>query len=149
VGVQGRLKMIEWSVAARQLLPAAGRRVTMSNSGRTPTTREILVGARRLVAEGWCQGVDARDERGARSAPWSRESRSWSVLGALVVSAGAGPDVAAHVSDAALGEAVAVLARATNAPSLQAWNDDPARMREDVLGAFDHALELVRADGER
>jgi hypothetical protein len=121
----------------------------MSDTGRTLTARDILARAQQLVAQGWCQSVDARDGRGARSAPWSRDARSWSVLGALVASAGVGPDVSAHLSDAALGQAVALLARAANVQSLQAWNDDPARTREDVLEAFDRALELVAADGDR
>src|SRR5437667_4681375 len=107
----------------------------MGGAGRTVTAKQILFGARELVHEGWCQGVDARDARGERCAPWNRDARTWSVLGALVASEGDDPDVRAHssASVAELGHAVSLLAEAADTSSLQVWNDAPGRTQEDVL----------------
>lgn len=118
----------------------------MRGAGRNVTAKEILVGARDLVRQGWCQGVDARDGRDERCAPWSRDARAWSVLGALVASEGEGPDVRAHSSAslAELGQAVALLAEAAGTRSLQAWNDEPERTRDDVIAAFERALARLR-----
>jgi len=118
----------------------------MGGAGRNVTAKQILFGARELVHEGWCQGVDARDARGQRCAPWNRDARTWSVLGALVASEGDEPDVRAHssASVAELGHAVALLAEAAGTRTLQAWNDEPARTRDEVLAAFDRALALLR-----
>jgi hypothetical protein len=127
---------------ATEILPAAEGLGNMGGAGRQVTAKEILVGARALVDQGWCQGVDARDAHGDRCAPWHREARAWSVLGALVASEGEEPDVRAHAaaSIAELGHAVALLADAAETSSLQAWNDAPGRTVEEVLGAFDRAL---------
>ena len=118
----------------------------MGGAGRYVTAKQILAGARELVYQGWCQGVDARDARGERCAPWHRDARSWSVLGALVASEGNDPDVRAHSSAAVaeLGQAVALLAEAAGIRTLQAWNDEPGRTRDEVLAAFDKALALLR-----
>ena len=49
-----------------------------------PGAEHILMRAHELVAYGWCQGADARDQRDGPVPPWSEEARSWSLLGALV-----------------------------------------------------------------
>ena len=116
----------------------------MKGAGRHMTTGEILLWARGRIAQGWCQGVDARDARGQRCSPWHSDARSWSMLGALVVSEAADDDVLGHASRGELGDAVALLAEAVGTSSLQAWNDDPVRTPEEVLAAFDRALALLR-----
>jgi hypothetical protein len=115
----------------------------MEGAGRYVTAREILVDARGRVQQGWCHGVDARDARGRRCAPWHPDARSWSVLGSLVASEGGDADVRAHASGAELGNAVSLLAEAVGSSSLQVWNDEPGRTQEEVLAAFDRALALL------
>jgi hypothetical protein len=111
----------------------------MQGVGRKVTAREVLMDARGRIQQGWCQGADARDADGRRVAPWSPDARSWSVLGALVASEG-DLDVRAHATGAELGRAVSVLAEAVGSSSLQAWNDEPERTRDEVVAAFDRAL---------
>src|SRR5881397_3517887 len=106
-----RLGTVLQSVSDRN--PSCGGGVKeLGGAGRYVTAKQILAGARELVYQGWCQGVDARDARGERCAPWHRDARTWSVLGALVASEGDDPDVRAHssASVAELGHAVALLA---------------------------------------
>src|SRR5262249_59437018 len=66
-------------------------------AGGEVTTKAILIRARALIEQGWCQGVDARDENGQRINPWNPRARSWSLLGALVTADDAAHEVVAHV----------------------------------------------------
>jgi hypothetical protein len=109
-----------------------------------PGAGQILVRARELVAYGWCQGADARDQRGAPVPPWSDEARRWSLLGALV----AAVDLPAEPGAGVLGplrRALAALAEIVEEPLLATWNDDPERSQEDVVGTLDEA-RLLCAD---
>ncbi len=53
-------------------------------------------------------------------------------------------DVVAHLADArALGDATEALGEVLETASLERWNDDPARSRDEVLGAFDRLLQQL------
>jgi len=97
--------------------------------------------AHELVAYGWCQGADARDQRDGPVPPWSEEARSWSLLGALV----AAVDLPAEPGAVTLGplrRALAALAELIEEPLLASWNDAPGRTQEEVLRTLDAARLL-------
>jgi hypothetical protein len=103
-----------------------------------PGAEHILVRARELVAYGWCQGADARDQRDGPVPPWSEEARRWSLLGALV----AAVDLPAEPGAVTLGplrRALAALAEIIEEPLLATWNDDPGRTQEEVVRTLDAA----------
>jgi hypothetical protein len=116
------------------------------------TAAAMVSDARRLVAEGWCQGAHARDETGSEVPSRSERARSWSLLGALLASwhrqdTHDDEDIAAHLVDAhALGQATEVLGDVVGTAALDRWNDDPERTQADVVAALDGALELLGED---
>src|SRR5262249_59999515 len=73
------------------------------------TTKAILSRGRALIEQGWCQGVDARDENGQRINPWNPRASSWSLLGALVTAEDVEREVVAHVQLDQFAQAVALL----------------------------------------
>jgi Domain of unknown function (DUF1905) len=105
----------------------------------------VLWNARKLVAQGWTQGADARDRDGRPVHPWSPNARSWSMLGAIVC----GDET--HQGRVALGslaEAVVIVASAVDASSLNDWNDESVRTQADVLAAFDATIASNSEGGE-
>jgi hypothetical protein len=102
---------------------------------------------RNLVASGWTQGADARDEKQKPVHPWSTEARAWSVLGALICGDEANPG---HVAIGRLARAAVLLAGAMDTSSLAKWNDEPGRTQADAVAAFDAALASAaeRPQGE-
>ena len=109
-----------------------------------PGAERILARARDLVAYGWAQGAEARDEQDEAVRPWSPEARRWSLLGALV----AAVDLPAHpgaVTLQPLRRALAALAEVIEDPLLAEWNDQPGQTQEAVVGVLD-AAQLVCAD---
>lgn len=110
------------------------------------TAAAMVSEARRLVESGWCQGAHARDGAGLEVPSWSKEARSWSLLGALLSSwhrhdSQDDADVIAHLADAhALGEATEVLGVVVGTASLERWNNATKRTQADVVAAMDSAL---------
>jgi hypothetical protein len=103
----------------------------------------VLWNARKLVAQGWTQGADARDRDGRPVHPWSSKARSWSTLGAIVC----GDEThQGRVAIGSLAEAVVLVAAVVDASSLNDWNDESARTQADVLAAFD---ATIASDSER
>jgi hypothetical protein len=81
---------------------------------------------------------------------WSKEARSWSLLGALLASwhrqhgEAMELDFVAHGFDArALGDATEALGEVTGTASIDRWNDDPARTLTEVLVTIDRAAKLL------
>jgi len=102
---------------------------------------QTLSYARVLLASGWCQGAEARDERDVPVAPWDALAHSWSLLGAiLAVASDAESEIGALERPAASALAFALEIPATE---LRAWNDEPRRSKQEVLAACDHAIELL------
>lgn len=92
------------------------------------------------VVTGWCQGDIAQDEDGRPVGAGSSEARRWSMLGALLASWDGGP-----VEE--LGQAVTSLHTSTEQSPLEVWNDRPGRTQEDVVVAFERAMEsLARSE---
>jgi hypothetical protein len=107
--------------------------------------KELLLGARALIAAGWSQFADARGADGLSTEPWSDDAVSWSLLGALVrmveqEAARSGEYVA--VSDLAI--ACVMLANVVDADSLENWNDAAERTQADIL----EALELAATEDD-
>ncbi len=103
---------------------------------------ELLNDAGRRVATGWCQGADARSDRGEEVDVRSDEATSWSLLGAL--QAAAFGDGGTAIGDIAV--AVAALAELINDPSLAAWNDRGERTQREVHTLLEEAEGIARAE---
>src|SRR3954447_738860 len=115
-------------------------------SHRAMLVSQMLKYARALLATGWCQGAEARDENGEPVAPWDELAVSWSLRGAL-----AAVTHDAEADAVALGLGLLALALALHVPTdeLRAWNDDRRGTERDVIAAYDDALELLPALVER
>jgi hypothetical protein len=111
------------------------------------TPRDILLRAGNLINQGWCQDADARSENGGDVYPWSPLARSWSLLGSLMATEGVGRSAVGRLPVHELGQAIVVLGEAAHTHSLEAWNDDAARTKADVLAVVDEALLVLRAGG--
>ena len=99
----------------------------------------LLLEVRRLVAESWCYGADARDEDGIAVDPWAAAAASWSLLGAMVAAL---EQQAAEEGELPLDELAAALyalADLIETDSLADWNDDPRQTQENVLDVLDRA----------
>jgi hypothetical protein len=107
---------------------------------------KALERARDLIATGWCQGCEARDEEGLAVDPADPRAAAWSLLGALraVTAAAENRRVLEQVGTSTL-----ALAIAGRAGELRAWNDDARRGHDDVLAAYDAAIALLPATAPR
>jgi len=102
------------------------------------TTKQILQEARALLARGWCQGYFAKDEAGHNVTENDPGAVCWCAVGATLR--------AAHVlrfdnSEALL--ALRVLGAEIRSWVIPNWNDAEGRTKEEVLAAFDRAIEAA------
>jgi hypothetical protein len=104
----------------------------------------LLQDARRLVAESWCHGADARDANGYEVEPWDDDAASWSLLGAMVAVMEREASRGGELPLAALGSALYALADLIETDSLADWNDDPRQTQENVLAVLDRAAAAYR-----
>jgi hypothetical protein len=111
------------------------------------TPRDILLRAGDLISQGWCQDADARSENGEHVYPWSPLARSWSLLGSLMATEGVGRSAIGRIPVHELGQAIVVLGEAAHTHSLEAWNDEAARTKSDVLAVVADALLVLHAGG--
>lgn len=90
----------------------------------TLVTLETLVAARALLARpwGWCKGSFEREQRGVRA---------YCALGAIRAVNAADPHKAELALEAVVGDVIPV------------FNDAPGTRKNDVLAAFDKAIERV------
>jgi hypothetical protein len=116
---------------------------TFSNVGdpqiMDSTGLRLLQEARRLVAESWCRGADARDAEGNEVEPWDDAAASWSLLGAMVAVLEAEAARGGELPLSELGSALYALANLIETESLVDWNDDPRRTQDNVLAVLDRA----------
>jgi hypothetical protein len=111
--------------------------------GTALTAEDVLSGASALLRRGWCQGSDACGADGQAVKAWQPEARSWSLLGALCASGGLDERAAPRIPLGSLATAAAAMGLATNAHSLQAWNDAEGRTQQEVLAAVDRAAIFI------
>lgn len=102
---------------------------------------EILRAARAKIEQGWCQRCVARDSQGYRiyvgnmmEASRNPAAVSWCAQGAVFAAGGDinGPEL--PILGQAVGSCIGI------------WNDRPRRTKEEVLAAFDRAIELAEAN---
>src|SRR2546423_727814 len=104
----------------------------------------ILTDARDLVARCWCQTDDARDAGGQKVQPDSPAACCWSLLGAIVASAGGAERLQSDRRTLAdVAKASLAVGLATGDESLRDWNDAPGRTAAEVVAAFDDAVALL------
>jgi len=100
---------------------------------------DALHAIRGRIEKGWSQGAYARDAFGEQVALGNDEAVAWTLCGAFAL---AGKDgIPMHHLPAAL----RALAEVTGMESLNGWNDDAARTKQEVLDALDAAI--VRVEG--
>jgi hypothetical protein len=99
----------------------------------------LLRDARRLVAESWCRGADARDAFGVEVDPWDERASSWSLLGAMVAALEQEAVERGELPLDELASALYALASLIETDSLVDWNDDPRQTQAKVLGVLDQA----------
>ena len=107
---------------------------------------ELLRMAGDLVAQGWSQHADARTAWGEPTQAWADEAAQWSLLGALVASLerlDERNEGRRLIED--LARVCVALADVIDCDSLELWNDDPARTREQVVHSLDAASHLLPA----
>lgn len=114
------------------LLPA-------SDGVRMPA--RMITEARERVLGGWCQGAVARDASGRAVAASSSHACQWSLLGSLLASRNGG-----RLSE--LADAVGSLHSSIGESALEVWNDRPWRTQQEVVAAFDRAMDTT-AGGEK
>lgn len=93
---------------------------------------KALERARARVAKGWCQGWYAKGKSGKDVSILSKYAVQWCAIGAFKTHMPAGAESA--------------LKQAIDTYHVIAWNDAKQRTQEEVLAAFDRAIELAKAD---
>ena len=101
--------------------------------------QRLLHDARKLVAESWCRGADARDVNGFEVDPWDDDAASWSLLGAVVAVLEREALLAGELPLDELGAALYALADLIETDSLVDWNDDPRQTQGNVIAVLDQA----------
>ena len=98
------------------------------------STTQILIEGRRVVERGWCQRASARNASGI-PCEWDEPAAcQWCSTGAML-----------HVVSMFVWEhagALNFLRQAIGQHSIVGWNDAPERTKEEVLAAFDRAIQL-------
>ena len=101
--------------------------------------QRLLEDARKLVAESWCRGADARDVNGFEVDPWDDDAASWSLLGAVVAVLEREALLAGELPLDELGAALYALADLIETDSLVDWNDDQGQTQANVVAVLEQA----------
>jgi hypothetical protein len=101
--------------------------------------QQLLQDARKLVAESWCHGADARDANGFEVDPWDDDAASWSLLGAVVAVLEREASLSGELPLDELGAALYALADLIETDSLVDWNDDQGQTQAKVVAVLDKA----------
>lgn len=105
------------------------------------SVKKILQKARKLIAKGWTQGAFARNDRGWSVGNNSPDAQCFCAVGAIRTAAG-------WDGNAPMGEyreALSAVRAATGSRlPIPSWNDNAKRTKEDVLAAFDKAIEASK-----
>ena len=102
-----------------------------------------LRAVRARIDAGWSQDAHARDRVGEEVSIASDEASAWTLCAAFAL---AGKD---GIPMNHLPRALRALGDVTGMNSIEGWNDDPRRTKQEVLDALDAAIERVEgADSE-
>lgn len=102
------------------------------------TTRQVLVGARALVAEGWTQDAYAQDAEGRDVDPLAHSACKFCCLGAIARVMGIEDVGNGQLADDVPATVSLEKAAGRNIPS---FNDAQGQTKEKVLAAFDQAID--------
>lgn len=103
---------------------------------------EVLREARRLIAEvGWTQGTFARNAGGADVSPRSPQATCFCAAGAII-RANDGCDMGFS------SPGISAVEHVIDERWIDAWNDREERTRDEVLAAFDRAIQLAEASND-
>ena len=100
---------------------------------------DALRAIRTRIVTGWSQDAYARDVSGGQVPLGSDEAVSWTLCGAFAL---AGKD---GIPMGHLPAALRALAEVTEMESLNGWNDEAGRTKEEVLDALDAAIVRVES----
>lgn len=100
------------------------------------TIKEILLAARALLLNGWCLGAYALDIRGNQVSPEKDTATSFCMMGAI---RRVSPNFDRY-KHGALYQLESVVPR-EQGKSLGWWQDQQGRTLDDVLAAFDKAID--------
>src|SRR5436309_4406109 len=104
----------------------------------------LLRDTRGLIARGWTQRAEARDQDGVPIEPWAPAASSWSLLGAIVaVLEQREQRKQRELPLRDLAAALDELAGLIDDDSLAAWNDHPDRTQRHVLSILDEAAHAA------
>jgi hypothetical protein len=101
----------------------------------------LLEEARKLVAQAWCRGTEARDDADAQVNPWDERATSWSLLGAIVAVLEREAACDRELPLAQLAAALCAIARLIDSDSLVEWNDRPQQTQASVVAVLDRAVD--------
>lgn len=102
---------------------------------------EILVRARKYVARGWCQKAFAKDSYGNSVQESSSAACRWCAIGAIRQAC-----IDLNLDLPAGWPAIDRLLRAAPAEDLEAWNDQFGQTQQEVIEAFDRAIQQINAE---
>jgi hypothetical protein len=98
---------------------------------------DALRAVRDRIEGGWSQHADARDARGREVTVADGDAVAWSLASAFAL---AGKD---GIPMNHLPAALRALGAVTGMDSLEKWNDEEGRTKQNVLDALDGAIEHV------
>jgi hypothetical protein len=100
----------------------------------------LLEDVKRLIADGWSRGADARDAERRPLDPWDPRAASWSILGALVAVLEREAQTTGEMPLEHVAGALYAIADVVHVDSLEQWNDAFAQSQDAVLEALDQAI---------
>lgn len=106
----------------------------------TPVT--LLQEARGLIAAGFCKGSSARDAKGIQTPFGGPKAVQFCTSGALC-------HLANCITEAWKGAVRALKQGLGIHGSLAYWNDAPERTQQEVLDAYDDAIDIAQAELDR
>jgi hypothetical protein len=102
---------------------------------------DALRAVRARIDMGWSQDAHARDRSGEEVSLTSEEARAWTLCAAFALAGKDGiPMDRLHGALRALGDV-------TGMTSIEGWNDDSRRTKQEVLDALDTAIERIEGAG--
>src|ERR1700677_213193 len=113
------------------------RQLRKPMSNRSKTVKEVLVAARWMIENiGWCQGANLRNSQGKYialdDAGEYKNVASLCTIGAIVM---------VEAPEQTKNTAYIRLSRIIDHTVISQWNDEPTRTKQEVLSAFDKAIE--------
>ncbi len=106
------------------------------------TAKTILEKARELVKRGWCKGAAARTGKGRSTYPGDPYATKFCSVGACerALHNKHPSPTEIYLASGVYNSVIEVLCEAMQTVNILSWNDDPLRLKTDVLDAYDKAI---------